>query len=50
VRLLRIRQLARAEIIEAFDWYRERSPRAAAGFIEALDTALLHASFLAPAA
>lgn len=39
--LLRVRALARQEIEEAFEWYRERSPSAAEGFLDALDTAFL---------
>jgi len=42
VRSLRVRALARQEIESAFDWYRERSPLAAEGFLDALDAALLH--------
>lgn len=37
---LRVRKLARAEIYAAFDWYRVRSPRAAADFLEAVDAAI----------
>jgi hypothetical protein len=37
---LRIRRIARAEIFEAFNWYLVRSPRAAAGFIEAAHAAI----------
>jgi plasmid stabilization system protein ParE len=37
---LRIRRLARAEIESAFDWYRQRSPRAAERFLAALGRAL----------
>ena len=40
MRQLRIRRIARAEIFEAFNWYLVRSPRAAAGFIEAADAAI----------
>ena len=40
MRHLRIRQMARAEIHEAFDWYRSRSPDAAARFIDAVDLAI----------
>ena len=40
MRKLRIRQIARAEIYEAFDWYRLRSPRAAARFIDEVDEAI----------
>jgi plasmid stabilization system protein ParE len=40
VRQLRFRRIARAEIFEAFNWYLVRSPRAAAGFIEAADVAI----------
>ena len=42
MRLLRVRARARPEIESAFDWYRERSPSAAEGFLSALDEALLH--------
>ena len=38
---LRVRALARREIDEAFDWYAQRSPSAAMGFLDALDNALL---------
>jgi toxin ParE1/3/4 len=37
---LRVRKLARAEITAAFEWYRIRSPHAAASFVEAVDAAL----------
>jgi plasmid stabilization system protein ParE len=37
---LRVRKLARAEINAAFNWYLERSPRAAERFLEAVDAAL----------
>jgi plasmid stabilization system protein ParE len=36
----RVRRLARAEIAATFDWYLERSPRAAARFLAAVDRAL----------
>jgi plasmid stabilization system protein ParE len=38
---LRIRKSARAEIVEAFDWYLERSPFAAARFLDAIDRAMI---------
>ena len=38
---LRVRKLARAEIDAAFNWYRVRSPRAAARFLEAVDAAII---------
>jgi plasmid stabilization system protein ParE len=37
---LRVRKLARAEIHAAFQWYLDRSPHAAAEFLEAFDAAL----------
>jgi plasmid stabilization system protein ParE len=37
---LRIRKRAQAEITEAFEWDRARSPEAAAEFLEALDAAV----------
>jgi toxin ParE1/3/4 len=40
VRRLRVRKTARAEIAAAFDWYLERSPAAARGFLEAVDQAM----------
>lgn len=40
MRPLRIRRLARVEIVDAFEWYLARSPQAAAGFIETVDAAL----------
>ena len=36
----RVRQRARAEIAAAFDWYLERSPRAAERFLAAVDRAI----------
>jgi plasmid stabilization system protein ParE len=40
VRQLRVRKTARAEIAAAFDWYLDRSPAAAARFLEAVDEAM----------
>ena len=40
VRQLRVRALARQEIDSAFDWYRQRSPSSAEGFLDAVDEAL----------
>jgi toxin ParE1/3/4 len=40
VRRLRVRTTARADIAVAFDWYLERSPAAAAQFLEAVDQAM----------
>jgi plasmid stabilization system protein ParE len=40
--LLRVRAPAREEIESAFAWYRERSPSAAEGFLDAVDDAFLH--------
>lgn len=40
MRKLRIRQIARAEIHEAFDWYLARSSRSAAAFIDAVDATI----------
>jgi toxin ParE1/3/4 len=40
VRRLRVRKTARAEIAAAFDWYLERSPAAAAQFLDAVDQAM----------
>jgi plasmid stabilization system protein ParE len=37
---LRVRRCARAEIRDAFDWYRFRSPAAAGEFLGAVDRAL----------
>lgn len=39
---LRVRALARQEIESAFDWYRERSPLAAKGFLDAVDDVFTH--------
>ena len=38
---LRVRALARQEIEAAFEWYRERSPSAAEGFLDAIDDAFM---------
>lgn len=38
---LRVRALARQEIEAAFAWYRERSPSAAEGFLDAVDDAFV---------
>jgi len=35
-----VRPIARTEIDEAFEWYRVRSPEAAADFLDAVDRAL----------
>src|SRR4051812_30591367 len=40
MRSLRVRQTAREEIEDAVEWYRRQSPKAAASFLAALDTAL----------
>jgi plasmid stabilization system protein ParE len=40
VRRLRVRKLARAEIVAAFEWYLARSPAAAEQFLEAVDNAM----------
>lgn len=40
MRGLRVRKAARAEIAAAFDWYLQRSPAAAAQFLEAMDQAM----------
>lgn len=40
MRRLRVRKTARAEIAAVFDWYLERSPAAAEGFLEAFDEAM----------
>lgn len=40
MRRLRVRKTARDEIAAAFDWYLERSPAAAARFLEAVSEAL----------
>ncbi len=40
MRLLRLRSKAEAEIAETLDWYHDRSPAAAAGFLAALDQTL----------
>ena len=37
---LRVRKIARAEIVAALEWYLERSPRAAERFLEAVDVAM----------
>lgn len=37
-----VRVRARAEIDEAFEWYRARSQRAASDFLQAVDQALSH--------
>lgn len=37
---LRVRKLARAEVDTAFNWYFERSPRAAERFLEAVNAAI----------
>lgn len=39
---LRVRALARQELEAAFDWYHERSPSAAEGFLDAVDAAFMH--------
>ena len=39
VRELRFFAAARAEVVEAFDWYRERSPRVAARFLAEVERA-----------
>ena len=41
---LRVRAAARREIEAAFDWYRERSPSAAVGFLDAVDEAFVRIS------
>ena len=40
MRRLRVRSVAKAEIVAAFDWYLERSPGAAARFLEAITQAI----------
>lgn len=40
MRRLRVRKIARAEIVAAFEWYLARSPRAAEQFLEAVDAAM----------
>lgn len=40
MRPLRVRKIARAEIVGAFDWYLERSPTAAEQFLLAVDDAM----------
>ncbi len=37
---LRVRKIARAEIVAAFEWYLERSPAAAQRFLDAVDDAM----------
>ena len=37
---LRLRSIAEAEIAETLDWYQDRSPAAAGGFLKALDQTL----------
>lgn len=37
---LRVRALARSDISEAFDWYRERSPESAVAFLREVDATL----------
>ncbi len=40
MRRLRVRKIARAEIVAAFEWYLERSPTAAEGFLDAVNDAM----------
>ncbi|MBI4546059.1 MAG: type II toxin-antitoxin system RelE/ParE family toxin [Gemmatimonadetes bacterium] len=40
MRRLRVRKIARAEIVAAFEWYLERSPAAAQQFLNAVDDAM----------
>ena len=40
MRTLRIRRIARAEILEAFTWYLARSSQAATRFVDAVDVAI----------
>ena len=40
MRRLRVRKIARAEILAAFEWYLERSPAAAERFLAAVDDAM----------
>jgi plasmid stabilization system protein ParE len=40
VRRLRVRKIARAEIVAAFEWYLERSPAAAREFVDAVEEAM----------
>jgi hypothetical protein len=40
VRRLRVRKIARAEIVAAFEWYLEGSPVAAKPFLDAVDEAM----------
>ena len=40
MRPLRVRKIARAEILAAFEWYLERSPAAAERFLAAVDDAM----------
>ena len=41
MRRLRVRKIARAEIVAAFEWYLERSPAAAQQFLDAVDAAMV---------
>jgi hypothetical protein len=40
VRRLRVRKIAKNEIVTAFEWYFERSPGAARQFLDAVDEAM----------
>ncbi len=40
MRRLRLRKIARAEIVAAFEWYLKRSPAAAQQFLDAVDAAM----------
>ncbi|MEO6202903.1 MAG: hypothetical protein ABIP82_06765 [Nitrospirales bacterium] len=40
MRRLRVRKIAKAEIVGAFEWYLERSPVAAKQFLDAVDEAM----------
>ena len=40
MRRLRVREIARAEIVAAFEWYLERSPPAAQQFLDTVDAAI----------
>lgn len=40
MRRLRVRRVAKAEILSAFDWYLSRSPVAAGRFLDAVDEAM----------
>lgn len=40
MRRLRVRKIARAEIVAAFEWYLVRSPAAAQQFLDAVDEAM----------